>query len=349
MGSTENLLTEHLIINIPSSTACRYIVTTDRRIDRPEEFILGLLTADSIAAGPQSADLLRQAIDAAELRIRSHVADDSPCQAELAYIAAPMDESDRPLSAAWHIVIDSETSPTQQPQRARLIRAAARALADATDGQLADPCTAQLIRPVPGIDGERDWFCPADGWVGIDCRINNDGGMDTAGPAECECLCLFTRGLSRFGLPDLAVDRVPCDYDLAATNVMRGLAVRLLRRLWADPATHELRLDSSIDVEPEDVWAYWGARPLFGLPVPFLLAPTSRDDLPPGRHLELLPRRDFPGTRPEWAAHVLNQGVSSVAGWQPDTPPYRIDKQPASEIRAGDALLFGELVALEQE
>lgn len=324
-------MTEHLIINIPSSTTCQYIVTTNRRIDHPEQFTLDLLAANT-ATGQLSANVVRHAIDTSALRIRSHAAHDSPCQAGIASIAAPMDEHERLLSASRHVVIDSETSPTQQPQQARLARATARALADATGGQLADLCTAELVRPVPGIQGERDWFCLADGWVGIDCRINPDGGMDTASPAECECLCLFTRGLSRFGLPELVIDRLACDYDLAATNVMRGLAVRLLQLLWTDPAARELRLDTSIVVEPEDVWAYWGARPLFGLPVPLLLAPATRADLPNGAHLELLPRPDFPGTRPEWAAQVLNHGVSSVASWQPDTPPCRIDAQLAAEI-----------------
>jgi hypothetical protein len=324
-------LTEHLIINIPSSATCRYIVTTDKYIDHPKEFAIDLLATNSTAAGQQSADLLRHAIDTSQVRIRSHPADNSPCQAELAYIAAPMNKDERPLSGSRHLVIDSETTPAQQPQQARSIRAIARALADATNGQLADPCTAQLIRPQHGTKGERDWFCPADDWLGIDCRINPDGGMDTTGSAECECLCLFTRGLSRFGLPELIIDRVPCDYDLAATNVMRGLAVQLLRRLWADPSTSALRLDKSIVVEPEDVWAYWGARPLFGLPVPLLLTHASRDDLPTGTtHLELRPRPDFRGTRPEWSAQVLNEGVSSVAGWQPDTPPHRIDRQPTT-------------------
>jgi hypothetical protein len=323
-------LTEQLIITIPSATTCRYIATTDQRVNHPEEFTIDLLATNS-ATGRQAADLMRQAMGTSELRIRSHTADDSPYQAELAYIAAPMDENARLLSASRHLVIDSETSPAQQPRRARLIRAIARALANATDGQLADLCTAQLIRPQHGINGERDWFCPADGWLGIDCRINADGGMDTVSPAECECLCLFTRGLSRFGLPDLVIDRVPCTYDLAATNTMRGLAVQLLARLWADPAARELRLDSSMVVEPEDVWGYWGARPLFGLPVPLLLAHASRDDLPAGTaHLELVPLPDFHGTRAQWAAQVLNEGVSSVAAWQPDTPPYRIDRQPVT-------------------
>jgi hypothetical protein len=64
--------------------------------------------------------------------------------------------------------------------------------------------------------------------------------------------------------------------------------------------------------------------------VPVRLAEARRPDLPAGcRHLELLPHPGFPGTRAEWGAEVLNEGVSSVAGWQPDTPPYRIDCQPA--------------------
>jgi hypothetical protein len=137
--------------------------------------------------------------------------------------------------------------------------------------------------------------------------------------------------MSRFGLPELVIDRVTCAHDLAATNAMRGLAVQLLRQLWTDPDARELRLDDTVIVEPEDVWAYWGARPLFGLPVPLLLTQASRDDLPTGiAHLELRPRPDYAGTRPEWSAQVLNEGVSTVAGWQPDTPPHRIDCQPST-------------------
>jgi hypothetical protein len=327
----ENLLTDHLIITIPASTTCRYIVTTDTHIDHPEEFTTGLLATNTPVTAQQSADLLRQAIDTSQLRIHSHPADISPCRAELASIAATMDEHERLMSASRHIVIDSEATPSQQPQQARSTRAIARALANATDGQLADPYTAQLVRPDLRVDGEREWFCPADGWLGIDCRINPDGGMDTSGSTECECLCLFTRGLSRFGLPELTIDRVACDYDLAATNAMRGLAVQLLGQLWANPGARELRLDPEVAVEPEDVWAYWAARPLFGHPVPLHLTPANRDDLPTETtHLELRPRPDYPGTRPQWSAQVLNHGVSTVAGWQPDTPPQRIDRQPAT-------------------
>jgi hypothetical protein len=285
--------------------------------------------ARSQVTGPPAEEVLGQ-LDTSLLHVRAVAAADSIWAGDLAAVAASDDEHAQLRTATGHLIIESETPRQARPRLAQAVRAVARTLAETTGGLLADLCTLQLVHPGRRVDGERDWFCPADDWVGIDCRINPDGGMNTNSPTECECLCLFTRGLARFGLPDLVIDRVACAYDLAATNVLRGLAVRLLRQLWADPDAAELRLDESIVVEPDDVWAYWGARPLFGQPVPLLLAPASRDDLPVGAYLELLPRLNFSGTRVEWAAQVLGEGVSSVAGWQPDTPPYRIDRQTAT-------------------
>ena len=311
-------------VSVPHNVTSRFVVAADEVPKDPYAMARAQIT------GPPGEEVIGR-LGTPLLRVRSVAAADSIWGGDLAAVAASDDERARLRLAAGHLVIESETQREARPRLAQAVRAVARALAEATGGLLADLSTAQLVHPDRRVEGERDWFCVADDWLGTNCRINADGGMDTGGPTECECLCMFTRGLSRFGLPELVIDRVACAHDLAATNVMRGLAVRLLGRLWADPGARELRLDTSIVVEPEDVWGYWGARPLFGLPVPLLLAPASRDDLPAGgRHLELLPRPDFPGTRVEWGAQVLGEGVSSVAGWQPDTPPYRIDRQPAA-------------------
>jgi hypothetical protein len=202
----------------------------------------------------------------------------------------------------------------------------ARALAEATGGLLADLCAAQLVLPDHRVDGERDWFCLADQWLGSDCLVDPDATLEVA-PTDCSCLCLFTRGLSRFGLPELVIDQVACSYDLAATNLMRGLAVRLLGQLWADAKTEQLHIEESIVVKPEHMWGYWGARPLFGRSVPVRLAEICRPGLPAGRYLEILPHSDFPGTRREWGKQVVCDGLSMVAGWQPDDPPYRIDRE----------------------
>jgi hypothetical protein len=311
-------------VSVPHVVTSRFVVAAAEVPKDP------CAMARAQVTGPPGEEVLDR-LGTSLVRIRAVAAADSIWGGDLAAVAASEDERAMMRAAAGHLVIESATPRGARPRLAQAVRAVARALAETTGGLLADLCTAQLVHPDRRVDGERDWFCTADGWLGIDCRINPDGGMDTGGPTECECLCLFTRGLARFGLPELVVDRVACAHDLAATNVLRGLAVRLLGRLWADPGARELRLDSSIVVEPEDVWGYWGARPLFGLPVPLLLARASRDDLPAeATHLELLPRPDFPGTRAEWGTQVLGEGVSSVAGWQPDTPPYRIDQQPAA-------------------
>jgi hypothetical protein len=306
---------------IPETVSSRFVVAADEVPKDPYAMARAQVT------GPPGEEILDR-LDTPLLRVRAVAAADSIWHADLEAVAATDDERERLRTAGGHLVIESATPPADRVRLAQAVRAVSRALAQATGGLLADLCTTQLVQPDRRFDGEREWFCAADGWLGFDCRINADAGMDAESPTQCACLCLFTRGLARFGLPELVIDRVACAYDLAATNVLRGMAVRLLALLWADPGARELRLEESIVIEPEDMWGYWGARPLFGLPVPVRLADATRDDLPAGRHLELHPHPDFRGTRVEWGTEILSEGLASVAGWQPDTPPYRLDRQP---------------------
>lgn len=204
------------------------------------------------------------------------------------------------------------------------MRAVARAVAEECGGLLADLCTAQLIATDGGAKAERDWFCLADRWLGIDCLVDDDAGVD--GPAtQCSCLCLFTRGMIRFGLPELVIDQAACSYDLAATNLLRGLAVRLLTQLWRTP-TRELRIDDLTVIEPADMWGYWGAEPVFGQSIPIKLADFSKLGLPGGRgYLEIQPPPDFGGTRVQWCRRLHDHGLGEVAGCPPANPPYRFD------------------------
>jgi hypothetical protein len=311
-----------ITLTVPGSVVSRFIVTASEVPNDPYAMARAQIT------GPPGEGALRW-LGGPLLRIRSVAAADSIWLDELATVAVlDDDERERLLAASGHLIVESEAPPDRQPRVAQGVRAVARALAEATDGLLADLCTAQVVPPDRRVDGERDWFRLADRWLGCDCLINVDA--DTGGkPTECECQCLFTRGLSRFGLPDLVVDRVACAYDLAAANLLRGLAGWLLGRLWSEPGARELRVDESVVVTPEHMWGFWGARPLFGRPVPVRLAAAERPDLPARhRHLEVLPHRDFGGTRVEWGIQVLGEGLSSVAGWQPDDPPYRIVREP---------------------
>lgn len=319
-------MSDQLIIDVPSSVASRYVVASDRRIDRPEEFTVGLLAANQAAGKTQLPGLLRQVIDTPMLSVGFHSADGSPCQADLARVTAPATARERLLSASAHLIIDSEASPADQPQVAQMVRTIARVLAEATDGQLADLCTAELISPEHGTGGERAWFRLADQWLAMDCLINPSA--DHIPPTLCSCLCLLTRGLARFGLPELVIEDLPCAYDHAATNLLRGLAVQLLTQLWHQPSTAQMRIEGSTAVTPEHIWGYWGARPQEGEAIAIAVANPTRPDLPPGRHLAVLPHPDFKGAINEWAAKILNQTMLAVARWSPDEPPYRIDKPP---------------------
>jgi hypothetical protein len=313
-----------IAVSVPAVTMSRFVVAAD---DVPKD---PYAMARAQITGPPG-DAALEWLGTPLLTIRAVAAADSVWRDELERVAVfDDDERERLLAATGHLIIESELSPHRQPEVAQGVRAVARTLADATDGLLTDLCTGQLVLHDRRVDGERDWFCLADRWLGFDCHVNPDSGTDDK-PTECACLCLFTRGMNRFGVPDLVVDEVPCAYDLAATNVMRGLATHLLGRLWAGGETEELRLEESLVVEPESMWGYWGAHPLFGKPVPVRLAESRRLGLPADRrYLEILPRSDFEGTRAEWSGQVLNEGLSSVAGWQPDDPPYLIGRAQAT-------------------
>jgi hypothetical protein len=313
-----------LTLPVPETVVSRYVVAAGEVPKDPYAMARAQITDPP---GDGALDWLGGPL----LRIRSVAAADSVWRDELPAVAVlDEDERERLLAAPGHLIVESETPPHRQPRVAPRVRAVARALAAATDGLLADLCTAQLIPPDRRVDGERDWFCLADRWLGCDCLVNPDADNGDK-PTECACLCLFTRGLSRFGLPELVVDQVACAYDLAATNLMRGLAVRLLGGLWGEPGARELRVAETVVVEPGHMWGYWAARPLFGRPIPVRLAFTDRPGLPAGRrHVELLPHPDFDGTRVEWGTEILAEGLASVAGWQPDDPPYRIAEEPVT-------------------
>jgi hypothetical protein len=101
-------------------------------------------------------------------------------------------------------------------------------------------------------------------------------------------------------------------------------------RLWAGGEEGSaLRVEAATVVEPQHMWGYYGATPLFGLPVPVHLAESGGPGLPGDKgYLEVRPRPEFQGTRAEWMGQVVAEGLPSVAGWQPDDPPYLIAPTP---------------------
>ncbi|GAB3986320.1 hypothetical protein GCM10029978_101530 [Actinoallomurus acanthiterrae] len=208
----------------------------------------------------------------------------------------------------------------EQPHREQVARAVARALADATGGVLIDPQARQVLLRDGLARAERGWFRMGDQWFGTRYdvdeaarRLHSPGGDPTA----CGCLRITLLGLRRFGLPDLAIDKVACAQDLPALNLLRAVASRLLTDQWRwcreRPARPTRRLDDHPKIEPDDFWAFWGATPyLDGRPVVTRLVTSSATTL------EVAPPDGYAGTVADWSREVLAPAMPPLVGCPAD-------------------------------
>ncbi|MFG1682302.1 hypothetical protein ACGFNP_19195 [Nonomuraea sp. NPDC049269] len=70
---------------------------------------------------------------------------------------------------------------------------------------------------------------------------------DPADTGACDCLRVTSRGLSRFGLPEITLDGAACAHSLCATRVLRRVADHLVTDHLAFVATHPDATERVID------------------------------------------------------------------------------------------------------
>jgi hypothetical protein len=242
------------------------------------------------------------------------------------------DEDRRRIAEATHQILVVHREPVaEQPHGEQTARAVARAIADASNGVLIDPMARQvLLRDGPARD-EREWFRMGDQWFGArydvhagdTCRTSRRTACrdDPAGGPNvnpcCSCLCITLLGLRRFGLPDLAMDGVACPHDLAALNLLRAIACRLLTDQWQWARRHPGRTVRPVDdqpkIDPDDFWTFWGATPFTdGRPLTVRLTLTSPALLQVG------PPADHTGSRADWGREVLVPAMPPLIGCPAD-------------------------------
>jgi hypothetical protein len=116
-------------------------------------------------------------------------------------------------------------------------RALARSIAGAYHGLIVDRLTGAVVYHCPCCPGERQEFRVEDDWVGwamtADQAAEREGSCPSCGPARtrtrtCACSSVMTRGLRRFGLPEIVLDGAACAHSLCAVNALRMVAQRLL-------------------------------------------------------------------------------------------------------------------------
>ncbi|WP_155884882.1 hypothetical protein [Actinomadura flavalba] len=162
------------------------------------------------------------------------------------------------------------------PTGAGSVAAAGRVLGAGTIGT---PSGGSAFGVVPSEEGV---FVARDGWTAV--FIDRDGD----GRVRAE-----TRGLHRFGLPELVTRAVPYGSMLTAANLLRGLTHRLLTDRLAGRAIPRPSGDGPQHhpFDPDDVLRFWGARPHHpGVTLALHLVPTPTPcALPVCRALEVLP------------------------------------------------------------
>ncbi|MGH8965685.1 MAG: hypothetical protein ACRDXB_10210, partial [Actinomycetes bacterium] len=232
-------------------------------------------------------------------------------------------------NAAEFAVVTAFAPVTDQPRGVQVARSAAYAIAEATGGITADLVTGRILSP---STAERTRFVLADHWLGDvlpPFRANGhctaaEPELDPEGVNGCACVRLRTRGLRRFGLPEIQISDVACPHDLAALNVLRTTARRLLTEHWSWLATGPAARTRTISADPHltqgDFNDFWGSTRRVRLtpPAPFQvrLSPLTP------RLLTVGPPADFDGTVNDWLwGDTLPMGMYDLLEAQADPFP----------------------------
>lgn len=191
-------------------------------------------------------------------------------------------------------------------------RATATALAEALGGPVVDVFTPRLLSVDEAMaslpSGERT--PPLARWVFVPYSPAEGGFRAT------------TKGLGRFGLPEVQTPAVPSELVLPWCRAVTGVASRLLDawherlRTWGDAAPAFLELASELDVGGADVARAYGERPTAGgrgagARVRFALDPTYPDV---EVLLTVMPPAQFAGTPAQHLAQVCSATSGAVSG-----------------------------------
>jgi hypothetical protein len=291
-------------ITVPEETTAGFVVATDKD---PGDLAAAIRRR---LPGPFAA-AVSERLGTPRLVLSCHPAADSPWDLG-GVTGVDEDDTERIRQATRHIGVTSVLPAGDLPSGPHLARAAAKAISESLCGVPVDLSSGQILPVVPF--GRFDEFALADDWLGTALPPYRDSGRCTADEGAidgCACVDLTTRGFRRFGLPELEITDVACPHDLAALNVLRTTAQRLLP-LGRHPGDHTL--PAQLMLTSADFSAFWGSRePMWDDgPIPVRLTEVAS-----GR-LAVRPPADFPGTLNEWLWDELPPVLHEVLSCEPD-------------------------------
>ncbi|WP_433469036.1 hypothetical protein [Spirillospora sp. CA-128828] len=291
-------------ITVPEETTAVFVVATDKDPGDLPAAIRRRLPGPFAAA-------VSERLGTPRLVLTCHPAAGSPW--DLSHVTGvDEDDAERIRQATRHIGVTSVMPAGDLPSGPHLARAAAKAIAESLCGVPVDLDTGRVLPVVPF--GRFDEFTLADDWLGSTLPPYRNSGRCTADEDDidgCACVHRATRGLGRFGLPELEISGVACPHDLAALNVLRTTAQRLLP-LGRHPGDHSL--PTEVMLTSADFSAFWGTSDSMWDDGPIAVRLTEAG---PGR-LGIHPPAIFPGTLNEWLWDELPPVLHELLGCEAD-------------------------------
>ncbi|GAA0367282.1 hypothetical protein GCM10009530_16460 [Microbispora corallina] len=257
--------------SVPAETTSVFVVAADRT---PTEL-------SSIVPWRMGRAHRRRAMDAlgtSRLEIEAYRQGRSPWRGT----DLPAGPHEQVRRSRYHVVVSSTAPVTEQPEAAQAARAAARGVAEAYGGVIVDPLTAAVVDHCPDCPGERQEFRIGDDWLGwaVDVDESRSGAAcDPLGAGVCTCLRVSSRGLSRFGLPEVVLDGGPCPHSLCAVSTLLPVAEHLLsgHLAWLAREPHALlrTIDRRIRMAGREVAEVAGSPDPAGDPFLVRLTPAA--------------------------------------------------------------------------
>jgi hypothetical protein len=320
---------EEVVVAVPQTVQALYVVPTSQ----PPGDLMAL--AVEVAARLESPlrDLLEQALSGDLLAVQTRPAGDLPAwPVDLLRAFGAGESALSLLTGASHaVLVQCWFRPGWPPVHEWAARAVAGHLAARLDAPVFDVFVPRLVdadallRTLP--DARRQ-LRPVD-WVLV---------PQSAGPSGA---WLTTKGLARFGLPELQAIDVPPQLAGAWTSVLSGIAAVLLRRWSAalDLSSSEqpafVGLPAELDVTQNDVAQAYGADPGGDASalVALRLDPTS--DLDGESFLTVVAPSSYPASSGEFVAQVCGELLGRAESDIRYVPPSSAMQQAMDVARAG--------------
>ncbi|WP_426503792.1 DUF2314 domain-containing protein [Dactylosporangium sp. McL0621] len=306
-----------IVLSVPETVVATYVVATDHP---PADPAAAAAAAAARIEGPLG-EAVRRMLDGPLMSVSvAPVAEAPPLPIEhLRIFGAPPDALRAVVTASHLVVVQAVFGAGWPPAHEWHARAVAAGIATDLGGALVDLFTPQVLDPaaalasLPGPDGRS----ALSAWIVVPQSAGDRG------------LWMTTRGLGRFGLPELQVLDVPPTLARAWTSALTGIARALVVR-WAQAVERAageafVRLPDELNVSAADAVRAYGDIPGAEAEQHATLIQLRLEEATPDQDglLTIVPPDEFPYSAGEFLARV----AADLFGAQSTTVQYAPDDE----------------------